>query len=61
MIRKKIIPIGNVGLSEDGKKVMKITQMIAEYRILGILLYKKELINPSYFLADYFEGFTIDF
>jgi hypothetical protein len=60
MITKKIIPVGNI-TEEKGIRTMKITRMIAEYRLFGILLYRRELINPSYFQADYYEGFATYF
>jgi hypothetical protein len=60
MITKKIIPVGNVEKNKEGL-FMNITSMVAEYRIFGILLYKKTLINPSYFRADNYEGFIINF
>ncbi len=60
MITKKIIPIGNI-YERDGKKVMKVVKMIAEYRLFGILLYRKELLYPTSFGADYFDDFTVQF
>ena len=61
MITKKITPIGNVWLNGNGKYEMKISSMVTEYRFFGILFYKKELITPYYFLADYYEGFYIKY
>ena len=64
MITKKIYPVGNIReVAEGDKKVnhMNIVKMIAEYRLFGILLYKKELINPSFFKAEYYEDFIVRF
>lgn len=47
MIKKVTSPI----LSEDGKKVDGTK---VEYRLLGILLYKKVLINPEASGIEYY-------
>ena len=46
MITKKTFPVGEVQIVR-GEKVFDIKKMVAEYRIFGILLLRKELITPS--------------
>lgn len=63
MITKKITPIGMVGYSDadKGKKEMKVSQMVVEYRFLGILLYKKILVMPRHFGADFCDELIFKF
>lgn len=56
MITKKIYPIGTVQ-EKKGEKFMGIEKTIAEYRIFGILLYKKEIVSPRLSGADCWDGF----
>lgn len=48
MITKKTFPV------MEGKRVKKT---IAEYRIFGILLYRKELVMPTDCEGEYVYGF----
>ena len=48
MITKKTFPV------MEGKKVVKT---ITEYRLLGILLYRKEFLMPKDYEGEYVYGF----
>ncbi len=63
MIKKTITPVGMVGYSETdkSKKEMKVSSVIIEYRLLGILFYRKTLYTPLHFGADFHTDFTIRF
>lgn len=56
MITKKTCPVGVVK-EDKGERFMKIDKVITEYRVFGILLYRKEVVSPRYFAADYWDGF----
>jgi len=69
LISKEIRPAGPVSVIKkrirankvEEVKEMKVTQMVAEYRFCGILIYRKKLLTPYYFSADCFRGFNTKF
>ncbi len=56
MIKKKIYPAGEVQ-EKNGEMFMEVAKTITECRVFGILLYKKEIINPRLLGAAYWDGF----
>jgi hypothetical protein len=59
MLRKETKSEGVIG-EQYGKPFMRVTKMITEYRLFGILLYRKTLYTPSN-LAEGWDGFMVDF
>lgn len=43
----------------NGEKAAVPTKTITEYRIFGILLYKKELLTPAFYGYNYWDEFTV--
>ncbi|MHC1780035.1 MAG: hypothetical protein AB9922_07335 [Bacteroidales bacterium] len=55
MLTKKTTPT----ISSDSSG--KITKMIIEYRLFGLLIYRKELFTPFYYGVKEYDGFTTRF
>ena len=56
IITKKTYPV-IVEREKDGEKIAVIVKTIAEYRILGIPLYKKALVMPPFYGYRYWDDF----
>jgi len=69
LITKEIYPVGEiktvrkVSRFRESKEIkeMEIVSMVAEYRFCGLLIYRKMLLTPYHFEADYFRGFNTKF
>jgi hypothetical protein len=56
MITKKTYPVGTVQ-EKKGERFMRVEKTIAEYRILGILFYKKEIVSPHLLGVEYWDEY----
>lgn len=65
MITVKKFPVmeenAGASASQQSKDVVFIKKMVAEYRIFGILLLRKELITPANYGVKYYDNFIINF
>lgn len=57
MVTKKVFSVTEE-LVEKGELVSRVNRMVIEYRVFGILFYKKTLFLPD---TRYYEGFTTVF
>jgi|GEM_PF-6146582 len=65
MITVKTYPVMRDRTHESAEQqrndVELIKKMVAEYRLFGILLLRKELITPANFGVKYYDNFIIKF
>jgi hypothetical protein len=61
MITVKKYPVmedrSSASASQQKEDVVQVKKMVAEYRLFGILLLRKELITPANFGVKYYDNF----
>jgi len=57
MLTKKIYPVGKVKM-QNGEEIFVIEKTVAEYRVFGILILRKEIVSPCAYSKYSTEFFT---